>query len=232
MDDLKLTCVIIENSILHSKELTKIINQHPNLSLKNTYRNGIEAKKNKANENVDLIFLTVELPFINGFDLIETFKESPQIILVSSTPTHAFRAFDYTITDYLLKPLLPLRFHKAVKKALHNAQPTTNHKGEEHFFVKSNSRKVKINYMDIKWIEALGDYVKLVTKKSNHIVLSSMKDFEKKLPDSQFIRIHKSYIINLKRIEKFNNTMVEVEGKKITLSRSRRDNFMSAIGTA
>ena len=86
--------------------------------------------------------------------------------------------------------------------------------------------------MDIKWIEALGDYVKLVTEKSNHIVLSSMKDFEKKLPDSQFIRIHKSYIINLKRIEKFNNTMVEVEGKKITLSRSRRDNFMSAIGTS
>ncbi|MGS0524208.1 LytR/AlgR family response regulator transcription factor [Zobellia nedashkovskayae] len=117
MDDLKLTCVIIEDSILHSEVLAKLIHQHPNLSLTKTYKNGIEAKNNKANEDVDLIFLTVELPFINGFDLIETFKESPQIILVSSTPNHAFRAFDYTITDYLLKPLLPLRFDKAVKKS-------------------------------------------------------------------------------------------------------------------
>ncbi|MUH36079.1 DNA-binding response regulator [Zobellia amurskyensis] len=232
MDDLKLTSAIIEDSPVHCRELVKLVEHHPNLSLKKTYRNGIEAKNSKAEENVDLIFITVELPLITGFDLIETFKESPQIILVSSDPDHAFRAFDYTITDYLLKPILPSRFDKAVKKALRNAELSTNTNDEEHFFVKSNSRKVKVNYKDIKWIEALGDYVKLVTEKSNHIVLSSMKAFEQKLPDAQFVRIHKSYIINLQRIEKFNNTMVEVEGKKITLSRSRRDSFMNAIGTS
>ncbi|CAM3473401.1 LytR/AlgR family response regulator transcription factor [Zobellia roscoffensis] len=232
MDDLVLTSTIIEDSPFHSNQLAQLIDQNPNLSLKNVYRNGIDAKNHKANEEVDLLFLTVELPLITGFDLIETFKESPKIILVSNTPDHAFRAFDYDITDYLLKPILPARFQKSVDKVLRNAKLNTNNKDEEHFFVKSNSRKVKVNYKDIKWIEALGDYVKLVTEKSNHIVLSSMKAFEERLPNSQFVRIHKSYIINLKRIEKFNNTMVEVEGKKITLSRSRRDSFMSAIGTS
>ncbi|WP_276167296.1 LytR/AlgR family response regulator transcription factor [Zobellia alginiliquefaciens] len=232
MDDLILTCTIIEDSPVHSNELAKLIEQHPNLGLKHIYKNAIEAKNNRANKDIDLIFITVELPLITGFDLIETFTESPQIIMVSSKPDYAFRAFDYDITDYLLKPVMPSRFQKSIEKVIRTTQLSSNHKDEAHFFVKSNSRKVKINYKDIKWVEALGDYVKLVTEKSNHVVLSSMKAFEEKLPHSQFIRIHKSYIINLKRIEKFNNTMVEVEGKKITLSRSRRDSFMSAIGTS
>ncbi|MDO6819430.1 LytTR family DNA-binding domain-containing protein [Zobellia sp. 1_MG-2023] len=232
MENLKLTCAIIEDSPAHAKQLEKLIHQHTSLKFKKTYRNAIEAKNHRANENVDLLFLTVELPLITGFDLIESFKKSPQIILVSSKPDYAFRAFDYEVTDYLLKPILSSRFNKSIEKALRNSKLTAILQDEAHFFVKSNSRKVKINYKDIKWIEALGDYVKLVTEKSNHIVLSSMKAFEGKLPTSQFVRIHKSYIINLKRIEKFNNTMVEVEGKKITLSRSRRDSFMNAIGTS
>ena len=232
MDNPKLSCTIIENSPVHSHKLSQLIYHHPNLKLEKTYRNGIEAKNNRANKNVDLLFLTIELPFINGFDLLETFKECPQIILLSTTPDNAFRAFNYNITDYLLKPLSPTRFDKAINRAVCNAQLLRDPQDKKHFFVKSNSRKVKVNYGDIKWIEALGDYVKLVTEKSNHIVLSSMKAFEKKLPNSQFLRIHKSYIINLKRIENFTNTTVEVEGKRITLSRSRRDSFMNAIQTS
>ncbi|MGB7393980.1 MAG: LytTR family DNA-binding domain-containing protein [Pricia sp.] len=225
----QLKAAIIDDSETHRAILRKLIEKHPDLDFCGSYRNGIEAKNNGCEKNADLIFLDVEMPFIDGFDLLESFKERPQVIIISGRPDHALRAFDYDVADYLLKPIPAQRFDIAVKKVLRNTGTANGH-DDEHIFVKSNFRKVRVDYKDIKWIEALGDYVKLITEKKNILVLTSMKAFEKRLPEEQFLRIHKSYIINLDRIENFNNTVVQVCGKQMPLSRKRKARLMDALG--
>ncbi len=223
-------CVIIDDSTTHRAVLKQLIENHPDLVLEGSYCNGIEAKNNGCEKNADLIFLDVEMPFIDGFDLLESFKERPQVIMISGKPDHALRAFEYDVTDYLLKPVLPKRFDAAIKKAQRNTGTLNRRNEEEHIFVRSNFRKVRVDYRDIKWIEALGDYVKLITEKKNILVLTSMKAFEQKLPENRFLRIHKSYIINLDRIENFNNTAVQVCGKRMPLSRKRKSKLLDALG--
>lgn len=222
--------VIIDDSKTHRAVLKQLIENHPDLVLEGSYRNGMEAKNSGCEKNADLIFLDVEMPFIDGFDLLESFENRPQIIMVSANPDYALRAFDYDVTDYLLKPVSPKRFDMAIKKAQRNSDTLTRQNEVEHIFVRSNFRKVRVDYKDILWIEALGDYVKLITEKKNILVLTSMKAFEQKLPDSRFLRIHKSYIINLDRIENFNTTAVQVCGKQMPLSRKRKTRLLDALG--
>lgn len=224
----QLKSVIIEDSETHRNLLRQLIEKHPDLILTGCYRSGIEAKNSQCEFDADLIILDVEMPLINGFDLLESFDEKPHIIMVSGIADYALKAFDYNVTDYLLKPIQTNRFNMAIEKVLRNTQASIA-KENPHIFVRSNFRKVRVDYKDILWVEALGDYVKLVTEKKNILVLTSMKAFELRLPDNQFIRIHKSYIINLKRIEKFNNTVVEVHGKQMPISRKRKVKFMGAL---
>ncbi|NNE77064.1 MAG: response regulator transcription factor, partial [Pricia sp.] len=215
----KLKSVIIDGSQTQRVLLMKIIEEHPELVLDGCYRNAIEAKLKGLDNSADLIFLDIEMPLINGFDFLDSFDGSPQVIIVSNSSEYALKAFDYEVTDYLLKPIDIQRLKKAIRKAIRHREASMENESQgEHLFVKSNFRKVKVNYYDIKWVEALGDYVRLETCKSNLIVLSSMKAFQEKLPKDQFLRIHKSYIINLNRIDQFNNTVVEVDGKTMPLS--------------
>ncbi|WP_209403355.1 LytTR family DNA-binding domain-containing protein [Pseudozobellia sp. WGM2] len=230
MNTEKVRTAIIDASDSHRRNLANLVENNSNLLLTACYRNAIQAKKEKVELKSSLIFLDVEMPLITGFDLLESFEERPEVVLLSDKPDYALKAFEYNVTDYLLKPLEMKRFEIAVQKSLNNIKLQLDSKAHDHFFVKSNFRKVKINYCDIKWIEALGDYIKLVTKKSNHVVLSSMKAFEKQLPTEQFVRIHKSYIINLNRVEKLNHSIVEVDGKSMPISRNRKTNLMDALG--
>ncbi len=230
METKLLKSVIIDDSATQRTMMEQLIGNHPDLVLEGSYRNGVEAKNRGCEKNADLIFLDVEMPFIDGFDLLESFKERPQVIMVSGKPDHALRAFDYDVTDYLLKPVSPKRFDTAIKKAQRNAGALNQQNEDEYIFVKSNFRKVRVDYRDIKWIEALGDYVKLITEKKNILVLTSMKAFEQKLPEHRFLRIHKSYIINLHHIENFNNTEVQVCGKQMPLSRKRKSKLLKALG--
>ena len=228
MEDKKIKTVIIDDSETHRNILKQKVQNHPDLLLAGCHRNAIEAKNNQCEKVADLIILDVEMPFVNGFDLLESFKEKPQIIMVSGIADHALKAFEYNVTDYLLKPIDTHRFDMAVRRVLRNTKTAVG-TDDEHIFVRSNFRKVRVDYKDILWIEALGDYIKLITEKKNILVLTSMKAFEQRLPEDQFLRIHKSYIISLKRIEKFNNTVVEVCGKQMPLSRKRKAKFMSAL---
>ncbi len=230
MENTKLKSVVIDDSETHRVLLKKLIEKHRNLVLEGVYGNGIEAKNNGCEKNADLIFLDVEMPFVDGFDLLESFKHRPQIIIVSAKSEHALKAYDYDVTDYLLKPISAQRFDMAIKKVLRNTGAASETEEEAHIYVKSNFRKVRVDYKDIRWIEALGDYVKLITERKNILVLTSMKAFEQQLPEEHFIRIHKSYIINLNRIESFNNTIVQVCGKQMPLSRKRKARFMDVLG--
>lgn len=210
--------------------VAKLVNNHPNLTLVAEYSNAIEAKNGIKHNEIDLIFLDVEMPIITGFDLLESLDNSPQVILITGKPDYALRAFDYDVTDYLHKPITLSRFDASVKRAVAKYEQINKvTEDEEHIFVKSNLKKRKVVLNDIKWIEALGDYIKLVTDEANIVILSTMKSFEKQLPEDKFLRIHKSYIVNLEKVEKFNSKNVEVSGKQIPLSRNKKTELAEAL---
>ncbi|MET7030401.1 LytR/AlgR family response regulator transcription factor [Sediminicola luteus] len=220
---MQLKCIIIDDSTMQRLAVAKLIKNHPHLTLLAEYANAMEANKGIKELEIDLIFLDIEMPIINGFDLLESLKKKPQIILITGKIEYAFKAFEYGVTDYLQKPISSNRFNTSVERAITNYKLIHgDEEDKEFFFVKSNLKKRKVFIDDIEWIEALGDYIKLITKHGNIIVLSTMKAFENKLPDGKFLRIHKSYIVNLEKIERFNSKMVEVHGRELPISRHKR----------
>ncbi len=226
----KLRTIVVDDSSLQRIAVSKLINAQPNLELVEEYKNGMEAYKNVEKNQIDLIFLDVEMPILNGFEFIESLSNKPQIILITGKPDYAVKAFDYDVTDYLLKPITKSRFDDAVRKAVLNSAKLTSAAADEaHIYVNSNLKKVKVVISSIKWIEGLGDYIKLVTDDTNILVLSTMKAFIEKLPQDKFLRIHKSYIVNLEKVEKFSSALVEVSGQKIPLSRYKKLQLEEAL---
>ncbi len=226
----KLRTIIIDDSTLQRMAISKLVVDNPALDLVAEYNNGMEAHKNVESKQIDLIFLDIEMPILNGFEFIESLAAIPQIILITGKPEYALKAFDYDVTDYLLKPITKERFENAVKKAqLKAIQLTANRNDEPYIYVNSNLKKVKVVISEIKWIEGLGDYIKLVTESSNILVLSTMKAFIEKLPQDKFLRVHKSYIVNLEKVEKFNSALIEVSGQKIPLSRYKKGQLEEAL---
>lgn len=227
---MKLKSIIVDDSSMQRMAVAQLVNKHPNLALVAQYSNAIEANNGIKNNDIDLIFLDVEMPIINGFDLLESLENPPQVILITGKPDYALKAFDYDVTDYLYKPISSARFEASIKRAVVRHEQSQNvNVEEEYIFVKSNLKKRKVVLNDIKWVEALGDYIKVVTNEGNIVILSTMKSFEKQLPEDKFLRIHKSYIVNLEKVEKFNSKNIEVEGRQVPLSRNKRNELMEAL---
>ncbi|MCK5823965.1 MAG: response regulator transcription factor [Ichthyobacteriaceae bacterium] len=221
-----LNCITVDDSNIQLKVISELVRQHPSLKLVGSFTNAIEAREGLKNLEVDLIFLDIEMPVVSGFDFLETFKDIPQVIIVTSKKEYAFEAFKYDVTGFLNKPIDKDSFQKAIDRSLlfhenvfNKEEDTTE---DETIFVKSNLVNKKVFLKDIKWIEAVGDYVKVVTNSENHIVLSTMKAFVAKLPEERFMRIHKSYIVNLERVKRFNSKTVDIEDHKLPLSRTKK----------
>ncbi|CAM3719191.1 LytR/AlgR family response regulator transcription factor [Flavobacterium saliperosum] len=232
---MKINCIVVDDSSIQRLTITKLVNDNPNLELVGEFSNAVEAKNCITNKNVDLVFLDIEMPVINGFDLLDGLKVKPQVIFITSKAEYAVKAFDYAATDYLHKPITRERFNQAVKKAISMISLSKENGGEEespHIFIKSNLKKLKIYISRIKWIEAYGDYVKVITEEDNHLVLSTMKAFENELPKEKFIRVHKSFIVNIDKIEKFNSKFAEIGPHKIPLSRNKKEDLVKAIESA
>ncbi|WP_035678518.1 LytR/AlgR family response regulator transcription factor [Flavobacterium limnosediminis] len=232
---MKINCIVVDDSSIQRLTITKLVNDNPNLELVGEFSNAVEAKNCITNKNVDLVFLDIEMPVINGFDLLDGLKTKPQVIFITSKAEYAVKAFDYAATDYLHKPITRERFSQAVKKAISMISLSKENGGEEespHIFIKSNLKKLKIYISRIKWIEAYGDYVKVITEEDNHLVLSTMKAFENELPKDKFIRVHKSFIVNIDKIEKFNSKFAEIGSNKIPLSRNKKEDLVKAIENA
>jgi DNA-binding LytR/AlgR family response regulator len=226
----KLKCVIVEDSDIQRMTLERLINSHPDLVLVTSFRNAIEAKNGINNRMVDLIFLDIEMPLISGFELLETLNYKPQVIVVAGKPEHALKAFEYDVTDFLQKPILLTRFDLAIKRAmLKYEQIHLNDDSDNQIFIKSKMSQKRINISEIKWIEAKGDYVQVVTLDSNIMILSSLKNFHLQLPSQTFVRIHKSYVVNIERINSFNSKVVTIGNKTFPVSRAKKNDLTEAL---
>jgi len=231
VDKIILNCAIVDDSTLQRLSIVRLIDNHPSLNLVAEYNNAIEAKIGLATTEIDLVFLDIEMPILSGFDLLDDLSQKPQIIFVTGKTKYAFKAFDYDAVDYLRKPISKERFLNAVHKAISSFK-MKNEDGfddEDFIFVKSNLQKRKVFLNELKYIEALGDYVKLITENDSLVVLSTMKAFEKSLPEDRFLRIHKSYIVNLDKIERYSSKVIELENQQLPLSRNRKTQLVEAL---
>jgi two-component system LytT family response regulator len=230
---MKLNCVVVDDSTLQRMLIVKLVNNHPNLRLVGDYSNAIEAKNCLTVNAVDLIFLDIEMPVINGFAFLDVLKVKPQIIFITAKAEYALKAFDYDATDYLQKPITIERFNASVRRAtdIYALKNEPFKEDGEHIFIKSNLKKLKIFTSRIKWVEAYGDYVKVVTEDASNLVLSTMKSFENDLCKEKFLRVHKSFIINIDKVERYNSKFAEIGVTKIPLSRNKKENLAKALAT-
>lgn len=228
---MKLNCIVVDDSSLQRIIITKLIDKHPNLHLIGDFSNAIEAKGCLTQHQVDLIFLDIEMPVISGFEFVDGLQSNPQIIFITAKAEYAMKAFDYNATDYLQKPIALDRFNASIKRAvdLYLLKSETLVEDVEHIFIKSNLKKLKIFTAKIKWIEAFGDYVKVITEDDSNLVLSTMKSFENQLSKDKFVRVHKSYIINIDKVKSFNGQYAEIGVTKIPLSRHKKENLVKAL---
>jgi two-component system, LytTR family, response regulator len=228
---MKLNCLIVDDSSIQRMIVSKLVSNHLNLNLVGEFSNAVEAKNFMSYNDVDLLFLDVEMPIVSGFDFLDGLKVLPQVIFITSKPDYALKAFDYDATDYLQKPITNSRFDTAIKRALafYHLQHENHEEEGDFVFIKSKLKKLKIHTSKIKWIEAFGDYVKVVTDGDSHLVLSTMKAFTNHLNNPKFIRVHKSFIINIEKIDRFNSKFAEIGFSKIPLSRNKKEDLVKAF---
>jgi DNA-binding LytR/AlgR family response regulator len=232
-----LDSIVIDPNALQRMDTVKKSNDHHSINLLAEFSSCIEANEFLMNTDVDLIFLEIEIAKINGFEFLDILNSSsisvPEIIITSKNTSFAFKSYSYGVVDFLSKPIENFLFNKSIDKVLTKLNLLNNINKEvkenQHIFVKSNLKKRKVFIKDIKWIEALGDYVKLITSNGSYVILSTMKAFENDLPKGKFLRIHKSYIINLKKIERYNSRFVEIDNFKIPLSRNKKNHLTDAL---
>jgi len=215
----KLKCAIVEDLKVQRALLEQVIDKTSNLELSHSFTSSTEALEKINSSHIDLLFLDIEMPVMNGFEFLAGLKTIPQVIITSQNPKYALEAFDYNAIDFLLKPYSKRRFELAVNKAIGKIKTTA--KTENKLVVKHNLKQIELNIHNIQWVEALGDYVKVITPERNYVILSTLTTFHKKLNDDKFLRIHKSYIVNLSMVERYNHEFIEIKDKKIPISRSK-----------
>lgn len=231
-----MNCIIIDDDPLSRKIIEGFIEKTETLNLLGSFDNPITAFDIfKGNDEIDLIFLDVEMPEMSGLEFINTLDSPPMIIIVSGQEKYALEAYEYDVVDYLLKPLSLSRFYKSITKAQSRFQEkeSISKLPEEIFIKKKNSTLVRLRYDDILWVEALENYVTVSTFNEKFTIHFTMKAIENKLPQNKFKRVHRSYIVNIHQIELIedNNVIIKIEGgiKVIPIGKSYRDNLMDDL---
>jgi DNA-binding LytR/AlgR family response regulator len=226
-----LTCAIVDDSELQRMAIAKLVKDHPNLDLKGSYSAAEETAAALTEEPVDLLFLDIILPKADGFELLDLLNFRPGVIFITEQPTYALQAFDYAAVDYLKKPVQKTRFLYAVERALllHQHRKKELEREPAHIFVRSNLKDHKVYLKEITHVEACGDYIELHAGEDTYKILSSMKAFMQNLPEKEFMRIHKSYIVNLARVTQFDKKNVFLGALKFPLSRAKKNMLRSAM---
>lgn len=235
-----MNCIIIDDEEMARMIITQFAESLSEIKVVNTFSNALEAIKYLNQHEVDLIFLDIHMPNFSGFDFIQTIKNPPRIILVTSDAEFAIEAFEYEcIIDYLVKPITEARFLKTLQKLHINepqapVEPVLEHKhvAEEtsnDFYINVDRRLIKIEFSAVTIIEAKGDYIFIKTDTKNYIVHSTLKKIEEKLPTELFLKVHRSFIINTKKIIDIEDNSVLIGKDVIPISRSKRSELLDRI---
>ena len=230
-----LSCLVIDDEPLAIDVIAAYIPKVPFLKLVGTYTNPVEALVQLQNEKIDLVFLDIQMPQLSGLQFMKLLNNHIQVVIVSAYNEFALQGFENDVTDYLLKPVSFERFLKSAEKALRLSDlvnketplPVTN---PDFIFVRADNKIIKINFNDILYIEGLKNYISFYTSNKRIITLQNMKTLEEVLPSSRFVRVQKSYIVNLEKIDHIERQRIFIGNNSIPIGESFAANFYSLIG--
>jgi DNA-binding LytR/AlgR family response regulator len=229
MSNKKITCLAVDDEPPALQVIEKYVTSIPVLQLAATCSNAVDALAVLQNNQVDLLFLDIQMPYILGTDFMRTLSNPPKVIFTTAFRKYAVEGFDLDAVDYLLKPISFERFLKAVNKVMKLNLPVTesipystqkNKTDDSFIYLRADRKNIKVNWDDILFIESLKDYIKVVTKEKTIVTKQSISSLEENLPAHLFIRTHRSFIISINKIESFTPELIQIGKYELPISRS------------
>jgi DNA-binding LytR/AlgR family response regulator len=232
-------CLAIDDEVLALDLIEDNIRKIPFLELVKRCKNAFEAMEILQNEKIDILFLDIQMPDITGIQFLKSLQEKPLVIFTTAYEKYALEGFELDVIDYLLKPFSFDRFLKAVNKAkdyLHLKEKTASPEAGTglrspagYLFVKADYKLVKIDFDEILYIEGLKDYIKIYTGEKPVLTLLSLKSIEEKLPPADFVRVHRSYIVAVKKIRFIRRNFIHIGNKEIPVSENYKEQLFNII---
>ena len=241
---MKINCLLIDDEPLAMDVLTSYIQRIDGLEIKKRCNNALQAFDAIQKGGIDLLFLDIQMPKLNGLEFLDTLQKPPKVIFTTAYRDYAIEAFEVDAIDYLLKPISFSRFLKAVSKAYQLLQPAPGLPASmqiiqeeklqlsamEFIYVKADKKTVKVFLKDILYIESLKDYVIIHLPEKKVITKQKISYLEQKLPEPQFLRIHRSFIISIPKIEAFSPSGIDIKGQELPIGRSYKSEVAKVLG--
>jgi two-component system LytT family response regulator len=229
-----MTCIIVDDEPLARQGMEMSISTVSTLQLLDSFSNALAANDFLRKQNVDLMFLDINMPELSGLDFLKSLRNAPLVIFTTAYPQYALESYELDAVDYLVKPIRIERFLKAVNKAENHLrllqQEGNNNQVEkiedDYIFIKAERKYFKIHFKEILYIEGLKDYVIIYTADAKIITSMNVKTIGSRLPESIFARVSKSYIVNVLHISSFDNELVYIQNHEIPLGQSFKDDFI------
>lgn len=228
-------CLIIDDEPLAIEVIKAHLSQLPELELVAAFSNPVEAIDTLKQNHIDLIFLDIEMPLLTGIDFLKTVHNLPKVIFTTAYRNYAIESYELDVVDYLLKPIAFNRFFKAVNKYKNLVNITTSNPTSrdeqiknDHIYVNANKKHIKIRFSDILYIESIKDYVRIHLPNNSVMTKDAISNFEHKLP-SEFLRVHRSYIVNTTKVTAFTKADIEIENKEIPIGASYKTKVIEIL---
>lgn len=229
---MEIQTIIVEDDLMAQTALTRFCEITPELLLKSTCSNGREAFDYLSNNEVDLILLDVEMPDINGLELLDKLAYLPQIIMTTGNTEYAYEAFEYNVTDFLKKPISQARFQKAIQKVIdfhERVQQSALSSASKEIYIKSDGKLIRLEYDNILYFENVGDYVKVICEESSHVIYGALKAIDHRLSHPRFLKVHRSFIVNLDKIVDIQDNSIVIAKKVIPISRAHKSLLINSL---
>lgn len=227
-----MNCIIVDDDEMARVSLEMLCDKIDDVTILKSFDNGIDALNWLKNEDIDLIFLDIEMPDLSGMELVKSVEDLPQIIFTTSHSKYALEAFEHQVTDFLPKPIQLGRLLKGVERAKELNDNVSPQEEQSQLFVRVDGKFVRIELDDIMYIESLGDYVRFYAEDGKkYIVHSTIKNIAQKITNVNFLKVHRSYVVNLSKVVDIEETNLLVKEKVIPVSRAHRPILMSKIKT-
>lgn len=232
------TCLIVDDERLAQELLESYVQKIPWLESVASCSTAIEAMGILNQKEVDILFLDIQMPDLTGIDFLQSLKKAPITIFTTAYSEYAIEGFELGVADYLLKPIEFERFFKAMNKALGHLNkqapiPISTNQSitpkEDYFFIKSDNKVVRIAFEEVLFIEALQKYIRIHTKEKRIVSLLSLSKIQELLPSNNFVRIHRSYIVNIDKIDNIEGNMVNINNHKLPISKGQKEAFLKKI---
>jgi len=227
---MKLLCMIVDDDVLARKALQRLCAKSQLLQLEAVCSSAEEALDKLQELEIDLIFLDIHMPEISGIDFLERLSYLPQIIITTAKVEYAYEAFEYQVTDFLKKPISIPRFLEAVEKARRYQEKLLAYRAHpEDVYIRQEGKYIRLELEKICYFENVGDYVRIKTDETTFIIHSTLKNIDEKLNDPRFLKVHRSYIVNLSKIKDIEENTLVIDKTVIPISRTNRPILMARI---